>query len=202
MASLWDWVGTGLNLAGGIAGYAASKKAAKTQEEAANAAAATFRPYAALGDQAAGELQGQLKNGLLRDFGPSDFKTDPGYQFRLDEGNKAIDRAAGARGSRYSGATLKGLQRFSQDYASGEYGKAYDRYNTDRTMRYNFLADPVQMGVGAQGRVGNYMGNAADANAAGTVGGYNNLWGGIRNAYNARPGQTQPENPYMYLVRP
>ena len=200
MASIFDWVGAGLNLAGGIAGYQASRQAGRNQRDAAEAAAANFRPYAALGDQAAGELQGRLNsNALLRDFGKGDFKKDPGYQFRLDQGNQAIDRAAGARGSRYSGATLKGLQRCAQDYASGEYQNAYDRYNTNRTMNYNFLAGPIQRGVGAQGQVGNYLSNAGDARAAAGVGGANSLWGGINDAYNVlQPRQTN--NPY-YIGR-
>lgn len=202
MASLWDWVGAGLNLAGGVAGYQASKQAGKNQQRAAENAAANFRPYAALGDQAAGELQGRLNSSaLLRDFAPGDMKKDPGYQFRLNQGNQAIDRAAGARGSRYSGATLKGLQRHAQDYASGEYQNAYDRYNTNRTMNYNFLAGPVQMGMGAQGQVGNYLSNAGDARAAAGIGGANSLWGGINDAYNVLQPRTQ-NNPYYYIGRP
>lgn len=202
MASLFDWVGAGLNLAGGIAGYQASRQAGRNQRDAAEAAAANFRPYAALGNQAAGELQGRLSNNtLLRDFAPGDMKKDPGYQFRMDQGNQAIDRAAGARGSRYSGATLKGLQRYAQDYASGEYQNAYDRYNTNRTMNYNFLAGPVQMGMGAQGQVGNYLSNAGDARAAAGVGGANSLWGGINDAYNVLQPRTQ-NNPYYYIGRP
>lgn len=210
MAGLWDWVtdnawniaGAAGNIGGGIAGYYASKNAADAQRDAANAAAANFRPYAELGDYAAGELQGRLNNNaLLKNFSTQDFKKDPGYQFRLDEGSKAIDRAAGARGSRYSGATLKALQRFSQDYASGEYGKAYDRHNTNRTMNYNFLAGPAQLGVGAQGQVGSYIGNAGDARAAGTIGGANALWGGFNDAYNTiNRNRYQANNPYIMMM--
>ena len=193
MAGMWDWIsdnawnlgGAALNVGSGVAGYYASKDAGKQQSDAANTAAANFRPYAAIGDQAAGEMAGRLnKNSLLRDFAPGDMKKDPGYQFRLDQGNQAIDRAAGARGSRYSGATLKGLQRYAQDYATGEYQNAYNRYNTDRTMNYNFLSGAMNTGMGAQGQVGNYMGNAADARAAGAMGGANSLWGGMTDAYN------------------
>jgi len=206
MAGLWDWIGdnawnlggAALNVGAGVAGYAASKNAGRQQRDAANAAAANFRPYAAIGDQAAGELSGRLnKNSMLRDFGPGDFKKDPGYQFRLDQGNQAIDRAAGARGSRYSGATLKGLQRYAQDYATGEYQNAYNRYNQNRTMNYNFLAGPMQMGMNAQGQVGNYTSNAADASAAGAMGGTNALLRGVNYAYNNLTPRDQ-QNPYIY----
>lgn len=49
------------------------------------------------------------------------FATSPGYQFRYDQGVKAIDNAASAQGMRRSGATLKALTQFGQDTASGEY---------------------------------------------------------------------------------
>lgn len=208
MAGMWDWIsknawnlgGAALNVGSGVAGYYASKDAGKQQSDAANTAAANFRPYADIGDQAAGEMAGRLnKNSLLRDFAPGDMKKDPGYQFRLDQGNQAIDRAAGARGSRYSGATLKGLQRYAQDYATGEYQNAYNRYNTDRTMNYNFLAGPMQMGMNAQGQVGGYMGNAADASAAGAMGGTNALLRGANYAYNNLTPRDQ-NNPYIYYV--
>jgi len=52
---------------------------------------------------------------------------DPGYQFRLDEGRKAMERSAAARGTLRSGATLKGLIDYGQNTASDEYQKAYNR---------------------------------------------------------------------------
>ena len=197
MASLWDWAGAGLNLAGGIAGWDASRRAGRAQRDAAENAAAGFRPYAELGDQAAGMLQEQLSpNALLRDFSREDFTKDPGFKFRRNEGEKAIDRAAGARGSRYSGATLKGLQRYAQDFASNEYQNAYNRFNNDRTMRHNFLSGAAQLGVGAQGQVGNYTAGAGAAQAAGQMGGANALWGGVADAYNGVTSRDQ-NNQFM-----
>jgi hypothetical protein len=53
--------------------------------------------------------------------------SDPGYQFRLNEGTKALERSAAARGMLFSGATGKGLTRYAQDYASNEYDKSFNR---------------------------------------------------------------------------
>lgn len=200
--SVWDILGAGLNLAGGVAGYAASTSAAKKQKKAQEQAAAGFRPYAALGDYAAGQLQGSLnKNALLKPFTGENLTSEPGYQFRLGEGEKAIDRAAGARGSRYSGATLKGLQRFAQDFASNEYQNAYNRDANTRTMNYNFLAGPTGIGQGAQGTIGQYVSNAGDARAAGTVGGINALFGGASDAYNVyNTNRYLQNNPYTFLL--
>jgi hypothetical protein len=77
---------------------------------------------------------------LTRDFTLADFQKDPGYQFRMDEGNKALERSAAARGGLLSGATLKATDRYNQDYASGEFSNAYNRFNNDRTTRFNRLS--------------------------------------------------------------
>jgi len=52
---------------------------------------------------------------------------DPGYQFRLSEGMKALDRQAAARGGLISGGALRAAQRYGQDLGSQEFGAAYNR---------------------------------------------------------------------------
>ena len=203
---LFDLLGAGVNIFSGIQSAKASKKAGKYEQQAAEQAAANFRPYAQLGDQAAGELSGRLNsNALLGDFSADDFEADPGYQFRLSEGNKAIDRAAGARGGRYSGATLKDLQRFSQGLASDEYDRAYNRDNTNKTRQYNILAGGVNAGQGAQGTVGNFLSNAGTARASGTVGANNAIWQGVGGAFDvladSRYADRYGAAPYRYQTR-
>ncbi len=77
---------------------------------------------------------------LMRDFGLEDFETEPGYEFRLAEGAKALERSAAARGQSFSGGTLKALTRYGQGVASDEFGRAYNRFQENRATRYNFLA--------------------------------------------------------------
>jgi hypothetical protein len=85
--------------------------------------------------------QGVMPGGdLVRPFAESDFKTDPGYGFRMSEGLKALDRSAASRGGLLSGATLKGAERFGQDIASNEYNNAYNRYIGNQATRRNALA--------------------------------------------------------------
>ena len=60
-------------------------------------------------------------------FNSDDLMKDPGYKFRLEEGNKAIERNAASRGFLQSGRTGKSLGQYSQGLASQEYGKAYGR---------------------------------------------------------------------------
>ncbi|HKR17727.1 hypothetical protein [Rhizorhapis sp.] len=51
----------------------------------------------------------------------SDFYNSPGYLFRLNEGQKAIERSAAARGGLYSGATMKAVNTHAQGVASDEF---------------------------------------------------------------------------------
>lgn len=126
------------------------------QRQAAEAAAATDANYGS----------------LLRNFSLADFQKDPGYEFRLAEGEKGINRSMAGRGSFDSGSALKALQRFGQDYASNEFGNAYNRYNTNQTNQYNRLAGLAGSGqqaattLGNQGtQYGQYVGNNITANA-------------------------------------
>jgi len=52
---------------------------------------------------------------------------DPGYQFRMNEGMKAINASAAAKGGLQSGAALKAAQQYGQGLASQEYGASYGR---------------------------------------------------------------------------
>jgi hypothetical protein len=82
-----------------------------------------------------GGVAGYDPASAMRNFGASDFQTDPGYAFRLSEGMKALDRTAAARGGLLSGATLKGAQRYGSDLASQEYQNAFNRYQSNRAAQ-------------------------------------------------------------------
>jgi hypothetical protein len=85
--------------------------------------------------------------------GQVDLQADPGYQFRLAEGMKALNQQAAARGGLISGAALKGAQRFGQDLGSQEYGAAYGRALTQYGAgvdRANTMYGRDLTGYGAQ----------------------------------------------------
>lgn len=84
--------------------------------------AGQFQPEIDVGQQSLARLQSALLGG-----DPSVVQTDPGYQFRLQEGEKALQRAAAASGGLGGGAFLKDTARFSQGLASQEYGNAINR---------------------------------------------------------------------------
>jgi hypothetical protein len=125
-----------------------------------------------------------------RDFSLADFQRDPGYQFRMDQGSNALQSSAAARGGLLNGGSLKALDRYGQDYASGEYSNAYNRFNNDRTQRFNRLAslagtgqtatrDVANQGTALATQNGNNLMQAANARASGYVGQGNAINGGL-----------------------
>jgi hypothetical protein len=123
-------------------------------------------------------------------FGMGQFQADPGYAFRLSEGQKALERSAAARGGLLSGGTGKALQRFGQEMGSQEYTNAFNRYQTERAARLNPLQSLTGMGqttantLGQAGQqmasnVGEAIGSGAAARASGYVGQANALTSGL-----------------------
>ena len=93
-------------------------------------------------------------------FGAQDFEQDPGYQFRMEEGLKAVNRGAAAGGGRSGGATMKALARFGQGLASEEYGNAYNRFNQDYQNSYNRFNQDQSNQFNRLGSLVNYGQNA------------------------------------------
>jgi hypothetical protein len=105
-----------------------------------------------------------------------DVTQDPSYQFRLQEGQKALERSAAAKGTLLTGGTAKALARYGQDYASTEYGNVYNRALGENTEAYrrlfgeqvnrgNQLLGLAQLGSGAAGQQAN-LGSAYGAQAS------------------------------------
>lgn len=61
---------------------------------------------------------------------PTKFGDDPGYKFRLEEGQKALDRSAAAKGMLLSGAQIQATNDYNQGMASQEYGNWWNRYTS------------------------------------------------------------------------
>lgn len=79
-----------------------------------------------------------------------EFEADPGYQFRLEQGEKAINRGASARGNVLSGATMQALGNFNSGLASQEYGAFDARRNRDATQSFGMDADMAGSLYGAR----------------------------------------------------
>lgn len=112
-------------------------------------------PYEQAGRTSLSDLLAGLAPGGRLRFDPAavDVTRDPGYRFRLDQGNQAIERSAAARGTALSGQTLRALQDYAQGLASQEYGNAYDRALGQNDLAYTRLSDLVRLGYGAGGNL-------------------------------------------------
>ena len=209
-------IGTGTAILAGTLGAAAigsraSSKAASAQAQAAGQAADVqrdiferqvelSRPYREAGELALNRLIPLATE--YTPFGMEQFQADPGYGFRLSEGQKALERSAAARGNLLSGGTGKALTRYGQEMGSQEYQNAFNRYQAERQARLNPLQSLAGVGqtasqqlAGQAGQFGSNMAEAigagAQARASGYMGTANTLGGGLNQYLNYSQNQAQ-----------
>ena len=195
------WV-AGAALAGGLISSQGQKQAAQTQAAAADRSAelqkqmfeqqmAGQEPYRQAGLTGQNKLMELLGLGgntgaagygkYAKDFSMADYQADPGYAFRLSEGQQALDRSAAARGGLISGGALKAATRYGQDMGSQEYQNAFNRYQTNRSNQLQPLGNLMASGQSAASNQGTAAGNygtnagqmymaSGQANAAGQLG--------------------------------
>lgn len=132
---------------------------------------------------------------------------DPGYQFRQEQGQRAIQRSAAAQGTVLNPATVKALDEYSQGLASQEYGNVYNRrlgehgrahdqafnefttaynvFNRNQDAPFNRLAAIAGLGQTSAGQLG-AAGSAFGANYGNTAmqgaNAIGNYWGDAANA--------------------
>ena len=125
------------------------------------------------------------------------FQESPAYQFNLQQGQKAIEKAAAKRGTFYAPATLQDIGRFSQGLASNEFQNAFSNYQTNMGniwQRLYGMSGTGQsaanqtgaFGAAAAGQIGENTIGAGNAAAAGRVGAANALSGGVSDYYNTQ----------------
>lgn len=141
------------------------------------------KPWYDVGVRALPQLEAQANAMPAAFTGKVDLTQDPGYQFRLSEGLKALDRTASARGGLLSGGALKAAAQYGQEMGSQEYGNAYSRaldiYNANvarEATGYNRLASLAGVGqttagnlAGQAGALGQNVGNTYQATGASTA---------------------------------
>jgi hypothetical protein len=200
----------GGSLLGGLFGKSAAEQAAEEQAKAAqqginaiqqgqqagvdyqtgvaNEQRNLLNPYAQAGQGATTSLASMLAPGgnLTQGYGNFEAPTgvteqnDPGYQFRLQQGQQALENSAAARGGLFSGNTAKALSDYAQGSASNEYQNVYNRalgnyqtnYNTFRNNQndlYSRLMGLSGQGLGAASTLGGELQSGA-GNMAGIYG--------------------------------
>lgn len=181
--------GAALGLGGAYLQSQAAKDAAAQQADSANRALGFEQqmyndesPYRQAGVGALSQMDDPYFQQTFSGMGS--LQDDPGYQFRMDQGQKALESSAAARGGLMSGNTGVALAQYGQNYASNEYQNAYNRFNNNQTQRFNRLASIAGIGQKANDQsigIGNNMANTMEgignAQAAATIGA-GNAWSG------------------------
>ena len=211
----------GANLLGSIFSANAAKSAANTQSQAASNAqqqlqqnfqnlSPNYSPYTSLGAQGAQTIQNAIpqltaQSPQYQNFTAQDLNANlaPNYAFQLQQGQNATNLANNATGGLIGGNALKGLQDYTQNYASGAYQNALTNYmgqqnqgfnqnQTQQTNIFNRLSGIANIGQNAVTGLSNLAtGNAtsiaqlgvgaANAQAAGQVGAANAVSSGLQN---------------------
>ncbi len=148
--------GTGVTTAAGTAAgnaLTAAQTAGSGVTAAAGQANALLDPYASAGSQASDTLKAGLVAGGDFNKTPTlqDLQIDPGYAFRLQQGQTQLDRSAAARGGAISGEAIKDSINFGQNSASQEYQNAFQRFQTSTQNRYSNLSGVANRGIAAAG---------------------------------------------------
>ena len=106
----------------------------------------------------------------------ADMAADPGYQFRLQQGQEALERSGAARGVTNTGGTLRDILDYGQQAAAQEYGNVFGRqrdvYDLNERNRFNAY----------QSNYGNAM-DAYNVNERNRAGAFDRNVGTARDAY-------------------
>jgi hypothetical protein len=146
---------------------------------------ADLAPWREAGANALKTLQDKIN------AGPGEFEKSPGYDFRLSEGTKALERGAAAKGGLLSGGASKALVRYGQDYATNDYDNFLARYYQSLSPLQNLSASggnaAAQTGQAAI-QTGQSIGQntiaAGNAQAGGAINHANAITGGINSGVN------------------
>lgn len=149
--------GTLSNIASGLNSYSTQDDLEEQLLEAQGKAKSALDPYYLSGIGANNQLNERLSTG----FNPGDLSNDPGYQFRLGEGQKAVERSLAAKGLGSSGAALKAAQDYGQGLADQTYNDAYQRWLAQNSQ----LAGQSGQGYNAAGDVADIYGNMGNIGA-------------------------------------
>jgi hypothetical protein len=127
---------------------------------------------------------------LMDRYTGQDLQNDPGYQFGLKQGTSALEQSAAARGGLYSGATMKALQRYGQDYGGTKFNEGFNRNQAQNDAIFGRFASLAGLGQAGSSQlatagqnyansVGNNMIGLANVQAAQGINQGNQLSNGV-----------------------
>ena len=138
---------------------------------------------------------------LTQQYTPQDFAAgiDPGYAFRLQQGQRALQGQQNQAGGLIGGNALAAMQDYTQGSASQEYGNAFNRFQTQRGNIYNTLASMAGLGQTSLGQTGALSGQTAQGVGSAIAGQGAALAGGQIGVGNALSGGLSQYGNQQYL---
>lgn len=112
------------------------------------------------------------------------FQTSPGYQFRFNEGVRAVDTSGAARGDLLSGATLKALTNYGQGIGSQEFGNWRNSLAGLADTGYSATGQTAGARSNLGGNLSSIYTNQGAANANASLAGGSLLMGGVNTLAN------------------
>jgi hypothetical protein len=175
-------------LIGGFFQSRAASKAADAQLKAARESNALQKqmydqqredlaPWREAGSNALTQAQGLLAN-------PSAIQSDPGYQWRLQQGMQGLNNSAGGSGGVYSGRQMRNALNYGQGMATNELGAAYNRYASMAGLGQASATNSANAAGQYGQNVGDTMQNMGNARASGTIGAANSWTNALQQMYN------------------
>jgi hypothetical protein len=192
-----SWIAVAIGgsaLIGGLTSSMSANKQSKSADKASqiqmdmfNRTQTNLQPWMQSGQAALGQLNAGTAPGgqFMQPFSLDKFHESPGYQFNLQQGQQALDKASAARGNFYAPQTLQDTAKFSQGLASNEFNNAYNMYNQDQGNIFNRLFAMSGSGQNAAANIGGFGTNAANNVASNTIGSGNAQGAGIMGIGNA-----------------
>lgn len=180
--SPWDLVGPAIQAGAGIYGGVASgnavaggyNTAAGTIQGALNTSAGALSPYAGTGNRAESALASLYGiGGQAPNFDA--FTNSPGYQFQVQQGDQAIQRAANASGNGFSATTLAQLGKYNSGLASTQYQQYLQNLYGLTGLGAGAAANLGDQAIRGAGTLGSAQVGSGLARSAGTNGAMNSL---------------------------
>lgn len=173
----------GAAVIGGVATAVSGTKAANAQKDAAAQSVAEqqrqynqtrddYAPWRTAGQGALSKLSSLYG---ISSGGPAtapassiydEFRATPGYQFTQDEGTKAAERSASARGLLGSGAALKAVDRFSAGLADQTYNNYVGQLQSIAGLGQSATGSTAQAGQNASNNISQAYLQAGNARAS------------------------------------
>lgn len=185
----------------------AANAAAQAQQNAANLSLDEMRrqfdisqnnqaPWLRAGQQALSQQQALMGLGGDTQAAMNALVNSPGYQNRLQQGQRGLDASLAARGGLGSGKALTAASDWNQNFASNEYGNRLNQLAGLSGTGQSTAANLGNQGMNYAQGMGNIWQNAANAQGAAGIAGTNAWNSGITG------GLGLGLNAYNYLNRP